>query len=188
MRKPQDDLRYRKTEALIQNTFRELLGEMDYAQITVQKLAQRAQINRKTFYLHYPSIDELLRKMQAEIVEDFLAPVKDARLPGDLEKVVRNCYVSSEKFDALNEKILNSQGHFPIDKSQGEQPQFFAFDTDGTPFSPEQSGYLISFVSFSLTALYRQWVFTGRRESMEEMIQLTIRLISGGLNSGEGEG
>ena len=33
MRKPQDDLRYRKTEALIQKTFRELLAEMDYQQI-----------------------------------------------------------------------------------------------------------------------------------------------------------
>ncbi len=39
MRKPQDDLRYQKTEALIQRTFRELLGEMDYPQITIQKLA-----------------------------------------------------------------------------------------------------------------------------------------------------
>ena len=64
MRKPQDDLRYQKTERLIQQTFRELMGEMDYLQISIQKLADRAQINRKTFYLHYSSIDELLLKMQ----------------------------------------------------------------------------------------------------------------------------
>ena len=56
MRKPQDDLRYQKTERLIQQTFRELMGEMDYLQISIQKLADRAQINRKTFYLHYSSI------------------------------------------------------------------------------------------------------------------------------------
>ena len=50
MRKPQDDLRYQKTEALIQKNFREMLEEMDYQQITIQELSLRAQINRKTFY------------------------------------------------------------------------------------------------------------------------------------------
>ena len=47
-RESQNDLRYIKTESLIQNTFKAMLLEMDYSQITIRKLVERAQINRKT--------------------------------------------------------------------------------------------------------------------------------------------
>lgn len=33
----------------------------------------------------------------------------------------------------------------------------------------------------ALGAMYRHWVEAGRKESVEEMIGLTVRLISGGL-------
>ena len=181
MRKPQDDLRYQKTEALIQKTFRELMGEMDYLQITIQKLADRARINRKTFYLHYSSIDELLLKMQRDIVEEFLEPIKDVKLPGDLEKVVRNCYEASEKADALNEKILCSKGRFPVDNGQARAQDMELFDPGYCQYAPEERPYLTTFVNASLGAIYRHWVETGRREPLEKMIQLTIRLISCGL-------
>lgn len=81
MRKPQDDLRYQKTEALIQKNFREMLAEMDYQQITIQELSLRAQINRKTFYLHYASMDDLLHRVQTDTLKRFLEPVKDAKFP-----------------------------------------------------------------------------------------------------------
>ena len=32
-----------------------------------QELTERAQINRKTFYLHYNSLDDLLAELQDEI-------------------------------------------------------------------------------------------------------------------------
>ncbi|RKJ41140.1 TetR/AcrR family transcriptional regulator [Acutalibacter sp. 1XD8-33] len=181
MRKPQDDLRYQKTEELIQRAFRELMGEMDYLQITIQKLADRARINRKTFYLHYSSVDELLLKMQKQIVDEFLAPIKNAKLPGDLEKVVRNCYVASEKADAMNEKILRSKGRFPVDNQQPGEQELELFEPDYYRYTSWERPYLATFVNMSLGAIYRHWVEAGRKEPMEDMIQLTIRLLSCGL-------
>ena len=181
MRKPQDDLRYQKTEGLIKKAFRDLMGEMDYLQITIQKLAERAQINRKTFYLHYSSVDELLLKMQKQIVEEFLEPIKNAMLPGDLEKIVRNCYVASEKADAMNEKILRSKGRFPIDNQQPDTQDFDLFDSSYCRYAKREWPYLATFVNMSMGAIYRQWVEAGRKEPMEDMIQLTIRLLSCGL-------
>ncbi len=181
MRKHQDDLRYQKTERLIQQTFRELMGEMDYLQISIQKLADRAQINRKTFYLHYSSIDELLLKMQKDIIEEFLAPIQGAKLPGDLEKVVRNCYVASENADAMNEKILCSKGRFPVENSPPSPREMELFDGNYQEYTRQEQPYLLTFVNMSLGAIYRHWVETGRREPMEDMIRLTIRLISCGL-------
>lgn len=182
MRKPQDDLRYQKTEALIQKTFREMLAEMDYQQITIQELSQRARINRKTFYLHYASMDNLLHKMQTDTMKRFLEPVKDAKFPADLEKIVRNCYAFSESADKLDEKILNSKGHCPIAETQAESEDILCFDEDYDQYPPDKRLYLIIYINNCLTGIYRQWVKGGRKEPMEDMIQLTIRLISHGLS------
>lgn len=181
MRKPQDDLRYRKTEALIQKNFREMLAEMDYQQITIQELALRAQINRKTFYLHYASMDDLLHKLQADTIKRFLEPVKDARFPDDLEKIVHNCYEFSESSDKLDEKILNSKGHCPIAETQFESGDIPCFTEDYAQYPADKRPYLLLYINSCLSSIYRQWVKGGRKEPMEDMIQFSIRLISHGL-------
>lgn len=48
---------------------------MDYTQINIKELSERAMINRKTFYLHYNSLDELLGKMQLELYTDIIQSV-----------------------------------------------------------------------------------------------------------------
>ena len=44
-----EDLRIQKTREAIHKTFEEMICEMDYEQISIKELAQRARINRKTF-------------------------------------------------------------------------------------------------------------------------------------------
>lgn len=180
-RKPQDDLRYRKTERLIQQTFRELLKEKDYFQISIQELASRAEINRNTFYLHYPSMDALLLKMQADVINRFLEPVKEARLPDDLEKVVRNCFESSLSFDVLDEKILNSKGHFPIDTSDTNNYIILKFNESYVNFSPDKHPVLLTYMNGCMTEIYKYWIKNGQKEPAEDMIQLTLRLLTHGL-------
>ena len=66
-----ENVRTQKTCALIRKTFREMLIEMDYNQISIKKLTERADINRRTFYLHYGSIDELLNELIDEIADGY---------------------------------------------------------------------------------------------------------------------
>ena len=67
-----ENVRTQKTCALIRKTFREMLIEMDYNQISIKKLTERADINRRTFYLHYGSIDELLNELIDEIADGYI--------------------------------------------------------------------------------------------------------------------
>lgn len=180
-RKPQDDLRYRKTERLIQQTFRELLKEKEYCQISIQELSARAEINRNTFYLHYPSMDALLHKMQTDVINRFLEPIRDAKLPDDLEKVVRNCYEFSLSSDALDEKILNSKGHFPIDTSDTNNYAVLSFHKKNLNYDSKSYPVLLAYINGCLTEIYKYWITSGQKEPMEDMIQLTLRLISHGL-------
>ena len=67
-----EDLRVVKTKEIIRNTFKNMILEMDYDYITIKELTERAKINRKTFYLHYESLDDLLLEIQNSLANNFI--------------------------------------------------------------------------------------------------------------------
>ncbi|CAM4479926.1 AcrR family transcriptional regulator [Paenibacillus endophyticus] len=67
---PRTDPRIVRTRQLLRDAFIELLQEIDIEKISVNRLAERATINRVTFYLHYRDIPDMLEKMADEMVED----------------------------------------------------------------------------------------------------------------------
>ncbi|MCC3371456.1 TetR-like C-terminal domain-containing protein [Cohnella sp. REN36] len=67
------DPRILRTRRLLREAFVELLQEMEIDKITVNRLAERATINRVTFYLHYKDIPDMMDKMADEMVEDLSA-------------------------------------------------------------------------------------------------------------------
>jgi AcrR family transcriptional regulator len=54
-----DDPRVKRTRKLIQQAFFELLAEKSFHQISVQDIAERATVNRTTFYAHFEDKYEL---------------------------------------------------------------------------------------------------------------------------------
>ena len=70
------DKRARRSDAAIRKAFYELLVERDYDKITVTELARRADIDRKTFYLHYASIDDLSDALMHEEVSQLADKVR----------------------------------------------------------------------------------------------------------------
>ena len=67
-----NDLRIEKTRNLIIETFKTLLCEKDYEDITIKELTEKAKINKSTFYRHYSSLDKLMDTLQDEIVYKFM--------------------------------------------------------------------------------------------------------------------
>lgn len=62
--------RYRnalRSRRLLREAFSELLAEGGFDAITVKELAQRADLNRSTFYAHYADIHELAAELMEEI-------------------------------------------------------------------------------------------------------------------------
>ena len=64
-----NDRRVEKTRNVIINAFKEMIIEKDFNEITIKELAERANINRKTFYLHYESMEEILFDVTVELSE-----------------------------------------------------------------------------------------------------------------------
>lgn len=65
------DRRVRKTKKLLENALAELLSEKPLKSITVREIAERADINRGTFYLHYKDVYDMAEKIQNEIFGKF---------------------------------------------------------------------------------------------------------------------
>lgn len=73
------DRRQQKTRQAIFQALSGLLTEKRFHQITVEEIAQRANIGRSTFYAHFETKEELLAQMCREIFFHVLAP----RLEGE---------------------------------------------------------------------------------------------------------
>ena len=55
-----NDPRYIRCEELLQETLKQMIEQNNFDSITITGLSKKAGLNRKTFYLHYQSIDDLL--------------------------------------------------------------------------------------------------------------------------------
>lgn len=57
-----------RSRKLIRNAFKELLKEKSFEKITVTDIVKEADINRSTFYAHYPDVLGLIEEIQLEVV------------------------------------------------------------------------------------------------------------------------
>ena len=86
------DRRTLKTKKAIRDAFAELLTEKELRKVSVQEIADKADINRATFYKHYLDVYDLYDKTEQEILVEI----------GML--VLRLGELSSDKFFSTNGK------------------------------------------------------------------------------------
>ncbi|GIO22089.1 TetR-like C-terminal domain-containing protein [Oceanobacillus sp. J11TS1] len=70
-----NDLRIVKTKQLLKESLLSLLGEIEFEEITIKKLTERAQINRSTFYAHFYDKFDLLEKTINDELVSFVEEV-----------------------------------------------------------------------------------------------------------------
>lgn len=185
-RNTQNDLRYIKTEALIQNTFREMLQEMDFTEATIQELVSRAQINRKTFYLHYQSLDELIRKLQIDLLTKLFRALPEEGFPHSFEDLIKKLFLFLANADDIDSKIISIQNHLlsgksPQDCLKTKMLQYFKSYEGFSNYTEEEANIFVSYLYGSFVMVYSQWIIDGRKIPIETMTRLTAGLISQGI-------
>ena len=182
--KGNEDLRVVKTIEGIKAAFEELICEKDYGKITVKELCEKARINKKTFYHYYETLDALLAEMQLELSSDYIERIKDFRLPEDMDKVNREFFLYSEEQGLAYEKITTSVAYHSI-----RDDMIAEVNDAGWGKSKEYrrlSGYekklLLGFVNNAVLMAYRQWILDGKPMPLDEVIEITNRIVLGGVS------
>jgi AcrR family transcriptional regulator len=103
------DRRIQKTRQLIVNTFMELLTEKGFEKITINDIAERANINRGTVYLHYADKFDLLDKCVETYVEQLINHCDNNDTCLNID-AFRRIFEHLEENFAIYNLLLNNEG------------------------------------------------------------------------------
>lgn len=111
------DRRVVRTRRAIHDAFAELIQESDYSKITITELAKRADIDRKTFYTHYSSIDNLLEDIIRENIDTSLQQLNIQGLMHDPKTFIKKyLFALAEALPDTREQGRSMFSHLPLYK------------------------------------------------------------------------
>ena len=177
MRERPDDKRVTKTIRAIHAAFEQMMCEMDYRDITVKGLCERALVNKKTFYRYYETMDFLLAEFQEDMMSDYLARVEGLRIPGDLEAITREFFAFAGERGEVFERITCAGSHDALQRQMTDR--VMARYGAGAAADPERS-LLMAFVTEATLAVYRQWVADGKAVPDERAAEIAASLLCRG--------
>lgn len=187
------DKRVVRTEKAMRAALFKLLQERDYEKITVSALAREAGIDRKTFYLHYGSVDDLARSILRErtraLVGTLVASLEDEDAGGKSGslKIAQLITAFCDEMSADASRLRSQLRHIPLDMFLDNMPELLteAFVEDGRIVSNMPDEYKLlcaSFVSGGILAAYRRWVMdVDARASVDQVAELLQTLVFEGL-------
>lgn len=177
------DLRVQKTKEAIQETFKSMMCEMSPDKITVKELAERARINRKTFYLHYTSIEALYNEMLQIVANGYYAEVEKLSIPtsiADLTNTFFRYFSSQGKY--VENLICNPAYQIYCNQLfratlKHNRDQHNPYEK----FSEAEQRVINLFLVNSTLDIYREWITCGKDMSIEDIIDITSKLLDSGI-------
>ncbi|MCD7981406.1 MAG: TetR/AcrR family transcriptional regulator [Clostridiales bacterium] len=170
-----------KTRKKFEDAFWTLAAEKPISKIAVSEIAKRAGYNRSTFYEYFEDTDDLLSRIEAEMIEE----VKQIILPALPEiRSLENLFPIT--FSAMNEKMYllmgpNGDSAFPAKLKAELIPlivSYIPISTDMPNFD-----YIISFVNSALFGLVQHWHEMDKDISTEKICTIMQNLVLYGLRS-----
>jgi AcrR family transcriptional regulator len=181
------DPRVKRTRELIVRAFNELVAEKGHTGLTVQEIAERATINRATFYAHFNDQYELFDHVISEAFREELR----RRLPdasGLSEENLKALILAACDYLAgLNTTCSRTDQHFkPLIEArvQSELYELLLGWIEASPPTDNRSanaGIMASVVSWAIFGAGLQWSRGGEVHSVEEFADQSLSVIVGGL-------
>ena len=106
--KPRIDRRIVRSRNAILSAFERLLMEKPLADITVSAIAREANVDRKTFYVHFGTVDGLLDAIAADVVEMIVDSVEKTLSTMGSDPNERALGAAATFFKTINEALCNN--------------------------------------------------------------------------------
>lgn len=173
------DPRVKRTRALISNAFSEVLHEKGFQNISVQDIAERAGVNRTTFYLHFTDKFDLL---DYNIAQLFRSELEKRSLnlchftPDNMRSLITtlaefilyansNCSTADTQFETLVEAQVKQQ----VQELLLVWSEKAEFETDARMHAIASS--------WALYGLAADWARDKKRSSVEEFTESVLPIL-----------
>lgn len=180
------DRRVEKTRNSIITAFKEMIIEKEFKEITIKELAERANINRKTFYLHYDSMDDILFDLTVEMADqlfdilekrhffdsfhiDIFIDTLNELLSSDIELYKKILCASSYRFFSRNVKDMIKES-------------FIRKIRNRTNLSPQIMNLCGEYVASGIAKLFKTWFENPQGITQHQISELAGVLLFGGIN------
>lgn len=177
------DLRIVKTLEAIHESFEELASKQALESITVAELCRQARIGKKTFYRHYPALENLVQEYLDVFFESFLSKAEGLNLPENNERFVAElllhlcdegnqnpvyeCLVCGTDSDIISSTLIAR-----LTELQRINTRKFG------RLSAAEISLVLMFSCNTAIALYQQWVKEGKHLSAKRLAELSKSLVS----------
>jgi AcrR family transcriptional regulator len=181
-----EDRRSRRSRKLLKQGLLELMQEKRFQEISVRDVTERMDLNRGTFYLHYPNTTALLRSIEA----DMLAEAQDL-IDAHLQETVA-CGTLQPVFEPILDYVVSNREICTILFANNSSSNFTdrlheVIRRNGTdiiqarfaPASQAQLEYLLSFITYGLIGLMKEWFDREMDLPKKELIAAADRLVNG---------
>lgn len=178
-----NDLRVQKTRQAIRQAFQEIICKTKYKDLSVSKIAEKANINRKTFYLHYPTLDDLLFEFQDEVINFILsAEIKCDNL-SDMQTMIEKFFDFVSTLPKFHERLICDESYqFIGDKINSAFIKKLKERERGRLSTDEDlEDFVFTYLGANAFTLYRHWVNGGKKYSLEKLKQMTVEIMTHGL-------
>ena len=177
------DRRQIKTKKAIIAAFMTLLQEKNISKITITELSRLADIDRKTFYLHYDSIAELyndLGNMVVGLIRDEIVPLSEGNGTAYTFFVGINDIIS-EKLDLFKSIARNNDfTDFMFMIKDVLSNELIALYGKTSTSANERLKLTAEFVASGTISMYLRWLRGDSEITMDELALLAAEMITGG--------
>jgi AcrR family transcriptional regulator len=184
--KPSTDMRVQRSRRWLYEALLQLMKEKPYREIQITEIADRAQVARPTFYLHYHSKEDLLLSQVDVVFAEFLNELSDtiAKRNYDRQKYSILIFQYWERNAETLRMVIQADLH---EAFRERLRKYFLLaitqltNQNGKSKADEQiREFIIDFESGGAYQILTQWIARGMPYSAEQMGSLFYQLAAAG--------
>jgi AcrR family transcriptional regulator len=177
------DRRTTRTKKSLRTALFQLLEKKDISRITVTDLADKADVGRGTFYLHYTDAFDMLDKLENELMEELsylTVPTQEGwsldTLLTHMETIWKHIYDHADSFELLanNRNGVRFMGKFKI-----YCEKLILKPIIKNKHSLEEE-YTASYIISGVLGLFQKWMENGMPITPEKLAQIARGILKPG--------
>lgn len=181
------DRRCVRTRRAIKQILMKLIVEEDADCITIKEIADKADINRKTFYSHYKDVNAVLDDIQNDLVDKLNGVLKGC----EIGRILRDPYpffrklteIINENFDFYKYLIRSqSASNFWAKIKEALKHRIMDNLHNEIASGKEALSFTVEFIVSGILSIYREWISSEQKTPLAQVSRIAGALALNSLN------